>query len=148
MSTGVVCGVTWRGQLASKVYGMWLSQPLDFVSLMMMGDGQGQVKLYISLCLRIIHVHCVFSIVTKSKCTISERLSSPRLSQSQRGSISMAPRRSSSFKHDSVLGMAKSRQSVIDIVSIPETLKREECDLVRTLANTHCLLAEVTGKLK
>ncbi|XP_064381874.1 cilia- and flagella-associated protein 46-like [Halichondria panicea] len=80
--------------------------------------------------------------VTKSKCTISERLSSPRLSQSQRGSISMAPRRSSSFKHDSVLGMAKSRQSVIDIVSIPETLKREECDLVRTLANTHCLLAE------
>ncbi len=73
---------------------------------------------------------------------ISERLSSPRLSWSQRrGSI--PPRRSSSFKNDSLLVLAKSRQSVIDVVSTPETVKKEECDLVRTLANTHCLLAEV-----
>lgn len=82
--------------------------------------------------------------VTKQESLLSERLSSPRLNNrgSPKSSL-IIPRRTSSFllqKSDSqaIAGKSVSAQSV----SV-ESVKREECDLVRVLANTHCLLAEV-----
>ncbi len=89
-------------------------------------------------------VNIYFSVVTKPKLSLSERLSSPRFAQ--RGNLL---HQNSSFllqTCDSQLANPNGRRvSLEDVsrVSSLEAVRREECDLVRTLANTHCLLAEV-----
>ena len=89
--------------------------------------------------------HAYTHTVTKQESMLSERLSSPRLNNrgSPKSSFVLPRRTSSSLlqKSDSqaVTGNSLSDQSV----SV-ESVKREECGLVRVLANTHCLLAEVS----
>lgn len=84
---------------------------------------------------------------TKPAAMISERLSSPRLSQGG----SAIPRNSSTVlqKSNSQLGLVKSQLSVPNVTHLEsvESVKREEFELIRTLANTHCLLAEVSSHM-
>ena len=142
-SAGVMCGKTWPEQLVSKGCGMWPQPLLNSVWPMMMGDGRAQV----SLCILLAQCEddCSVFPVPKSESVVSERLSSPRLNQ--RSSMTLPHRTSSSLlqKTDSQTTVSKSQSvGMASAVSSVMAVKREECDLIRTLANTHCLLAEVS----
>jgi len=110
---------------------MWPWLQVNTAWPMMMEDGLDQVLVHVFIIVHLLNISPLT--VTKSESLISERLSSPRLSQK---SSSVSKRTSTPF-------LAKSESTIIAPGPSQQCLKREECGLIRILANAHCLLSEV-----
>lgn len=119
---------------------MWHWQlPLSAYSTTWMANGVVNIKILLQSCVHALHVTVhmselsVLRTAMSRSSTIGERLSSPMLSQGRSSTSSRADRTTSDLRPSLRLSYTHADQSQ----------QREELSLIRTIADVHCLLAEV-----